>query len=195
MKENNKTVLVDWEEKITAEVDPLTEAYAELGKAFYEYRFEEPTPELLLYFDRISALKQELKERSKRNDYLEEIQPKPAAKMSEAAAAEPAVDPSESRSASQSFQSEPAAPFSESEATVIVNNESSASPLYQEAKKSESDIIHSLDELPDLSGKAPATAEPAYAAPSQPAPKYCPECGSRISADDLFCGNCGFRLK
>lgn len=38
------------------QVDELTAAYAALGKAFYQYRFEEPTPELLLYFDAITRL-------------------------------------------------------------------------------------------------------------------------------------------
>lgn len=46
----------------------LENTYSELGKAFYEYRFEEPTPELLPYFDKITQLKSRVEQRSK---YLE----------------------------------------------------------------------------------------------------------------------------
>lgn len=52
--------------------DSLSAAYADLGKAFYEYRFEEPTPELLLYFDRITELLKTNKDlKRQRNDHIE----------------------------------------------------------------------------------------------------------------------------
>lgn len=35
----------------------LNKAYEELGRAFYNYRFEEPTPELIEYFDQITCLR------------------------------------------------------------------------------------------------------------------------------------------
>lgn len=40
-------------------LSPLDQAYIELGKAFYEGRYEEPTPELLVYFEKITKLKNE----------------------------------------------------------------------------------------------------------------------------------------
>ncbi|MDE5758753.1 MAG: hypothetical protein K2H85_09115, partial [Allobaculum sp.] len=58
--------------------DSLSAAYADLGKAFYEYRFEEPTPELLLYFDRITELLKTNKDlRRQRNDHMEPMSPNP----------------------------------------------------------------------------------------------------------------------
>lgn len=60
MTKNDPTVIINWDEQVPEEeneaIDVLTRAYAELGKAFYEYRFEEPTPELLLLFDKITAI-------------------------------------------------------------------------------------------------------------------------------------------
>lgn len=38
--------------------DKLAEAYQELGKAYYEGGFEDPLPELLPLFDRITSLRQ-----------------------------------------------------------------------------------------------------------------------------------------
>lgn len=59
----------------------LTSAYAELGKAFYEYRFEEPTPELLLYFDRITELLKTTKEvKRQREEHIEPMAAKTASK-------------------------------------------------------------------------------------------------------------------
>lgn len=59
---DEKTVIVNLEEETNTESEPkqevseLDKAYMELGKAFYEGRYEEPTPELILYFDRITNL-------------------------------------------------------------------------------------------------------------------------------------------
>lgn len=57
--------------------DSLSASYADLGKAFYEYRFEEPTPELLLYFDRITEwLKTNKDLKRQRNEHIEPISQK-----------------------------------------------------------------------------------------------------------------------
>lgn len=78
MKPNHQTILFDIEEESEDFLEPLdsseslSAAYAALGKAFYEYRFEEPTPELLLYFDHITKLLKEQKNLEKqRKEHLE----------------------------------------------------------------------------------------------------------------------------
>ncbi len=50
--DNDRTVLVNFEEGLT-----LEQAYLELGKAYYEGGFEDPLPELLPLFDKITRLK------------------------------------------------------------------------------------------------------------------------------------------
>lgn len=49
--DNDKTVLVDYDDV------SLEEAYRELGKAYYEGGFEDPLPELLPMFDKITRLR------------------------------------------------------------------------------------------------------------------------------------------
>lgn len=81
MNRNQPTTYIDLNEEnediLESEEDidfsnTLTSAYADLGKAFYEYRFEEPTPELLLYFDRITDLLKTTKEaKRQREDHME----------------------------------------------------------------------------------------------------------------------------
>lgn len=50
--ENEKTVLVNYDRDMS-----VGQAYLELGKAYYEERFEDPLPELLPLFDRITRLR------------------------------------------------------------------------------------------------------------------------------------------
>lgn len=45
----------------------LARAYEELGRVFYSYRFEEPTPELIEYFDTITRLRAMRNENSSRS--------------------------------------------------------------------------------------------------------------------------------
>lgn len=40
--------------------EQLNQMYKELGKLYYEYKFEEPTPELLPLFDQITTLKNKI---------------------------------------------------------------------------------------------------------------------------------------
>lgn len=55
MQDNDKTLFVNYE-KDDADTK-LEKLYAELGKAYYEGRFEDPLPELLPFFDEITTLK------------------------------------------------------------------------------------------------------------------------------------------
>ena len=48
-------------EGTTKDLDELEQAYLELGKLYYEYKFEAPTPELLPLFDKITRIKNERK--------------------------------------------------------------------------------------------------------------------------------------
>lgn len=57
MSDNDKTVFVNYEKG--GQEPELERAYMELGKAYYEGRFEDPLPELLPLFDKITRLKKE----------------------------------------------------------------------------------------------------------------------------------------
>ncbi len=63
MRDQDATVLVNFnrEEEIGRLLD---QAYTELGKAYYEGGFEDPLPQLLPLFDRITNLKNELEKES-----------------------------------------------------------------------------------------------------------------------------------
>lgn len=50
--DNDKTVLVDYSNDMS-----LESAYMELGKAYYEGGFEDPLPQLLPLFDKITRLR------------------------------------------------------------------------------------------------------------------------------------------
>ena len=57
MSDNDKTVFVNYEKG--SQEPGLEQAYMELGKAYYEGKFEDPLPELLPLFDKITRLKKE----------------------------------------------------------------------------------------------------------------------------------------
>ena len=68
MRDQDATVLVNFnrEEEIGRLLD---QAYTELGKAYYEGGFEDPLPQLLPLFDRITNLKNELEKESYNHNY------------------------------------------------------------------------------------------------------------------------------
>lgn len=149
MSSNDETVLVNVEEETQLKTASKTEdqsgygslerAYMELGKAFYEGRYEDPTPELLPYFDRITRLI---------GQTSHEV------KMDETEVGAP--DPIQTK----------------------IEDEIDAYFEAQRPKK-----------LEDLS----KIADPIV--PSMPVAQFCPECGTKHDPEDLFCGNCGFRLR
>lgn len=63
MNDRDETVFVNYD-KIKKEETPLEQAYKELGKAYYEGGFEEPLPQLLPLFDKITRLKKEEEEKT-----------------------------------------------------------------------------------------------------------------------------------
>lgn len=64
MREQDETILVNFnrEEEL---MKLLEQTYTDLGKAYYEGGFEDPLPELLPIFDRITSLKKELETEKK----------------------------------------------------------------------------------------------------------------------------------
>ena len=57
MGSKDETVFVNYEKG--SQEPGLEQAYMELGKAYYEGKFEDPLPELLPLFDKITRLKKE----------------------------------------------------------------------------------------------------------------------------------------
>ena len=135
MRDQDATVLVNFESK--EEIAGLLEqAYTELGKAYYEGGFEDPLPQLLPMFDRITGLKNKLEQEAARAP-----QPEPVAPMPEEVQPAPQPEP--------------------------------VPPMWEEVQP------------------APQPA-PAYR-PGQP--RFCIYCGSRLEPGDLFCSNCGHRIR
>lgn len=200
MKENNSTVLVDWDEKIQTETDPLTQAYADLGKAFYDYRFEEPTPELLLYFDRITELKNSMGIDSRREDHIEPIAPAPKSHSSKIIYSNDNRGKSSGLAGRPSIQDTAVPEGSGAEDwsdTVVLNTTENENPdKSPAADPGFGTVIGGIGDLPFVDNAGPSAGHPGYETPgASSAPRFCPECGSPISADDVFCGSCGFRLK
>lgn len=224
MRENNATVLADWDEEIHAEIDPLTEAYSELGKAFYEYRFEEPTPELLLYFDKITTLLANKKQNQpasiptgqKRSEHLEEMSLKPESEpltpkpKKQETPAEKTVPPKRKFNLFSSKASDGNTiglhevsqngfgSVSENSETVIIPNPS----FHSETTSTSGPITNSgfgdgyINSLDDLPDLASMPALPTDLSSNDfpGTPQFCSVCGSRVSPTDIFCGNCGAKL-
>ncbi len=201
MKENNSTVLVDWDEKIQTETDPLTQAYADLGKAFYDYRFEEPTPELLLYFDRITGLKNSMGIDSRREDHIEPISPAPKSHSSKIIYSNKNLNKTSGSAGHPSIQEaivpEKAGAEDWSNKTVVLNTKGDENQEITPAVDlGFGSVVGGIGDLPFVDNAGPSAGHSGYETPAaSPDPKFCPECGGPISADDVFCGNCGFRLK
>ena len=69
--DNDKTVLVDYSNDMS-----LESAYMELGKAYYEGGFEDPLPQLLPLFDKITRLRnQGNKDDKDESVFAQSIQP------------------------------------------------------------------------------------------------------------------------
>ncbi len=64
MLANEKTLSVNQRSKPAPQRETLQnalqQAYEDLGRAYYTYRFEEPVPELIEYFNRITTLKNQI---------------------------------------------------------------------------------------------------------------------------------------
>ena len=141
MRDQDATVLVNFDSKEEA-AGLLEQAYTELGKAYYEGGFEDPLPQLLPLFDRITSLKNRLEQ---------EAAPAP--------------------------QSEPVPPVPEEVQPAPVPDEVYPEPAWEP--------------VPEERQPEPQPA-PAFR-PGQP--RFCIYCGSRLEPGDLFCSNCGHRIR
>ena len=141
MRDQDTTVLVNFDSKEEA-AGLLEQAYTELGKAYYEGGFEDPLPQLLPLFDRITSLKNRLEQ---------EAAPAP--------------------------QPEPVPPVPEEVQPAPVPDEVYPEPAWEP--------------VPEERQPEPQPA-PAFR-PGQP--RFCIYCGSRLEPGDLFCSNCGHRIR
>ena len=141
MRDQDATVLVNFDSKEEA-AGLLEQAYTELGKAYYEGGFEDPLPQLLPLFDRITSLKKRLEQE-----------------------AAPAPQPA------------PVPPVPEEVQPAPVPDEVYPEPAWEP--------------VPEERQPEPQPA-PAFR-PGQP--RFCIYCGSRLEPGDLFCSNCGHRIR
>ena len=168
MRDQDATVLVNFNrEEEMARL--LEQAYSELGKAYYEGGFEDPLPQLLPLFERITNLKNE----------LENLKAAAAAPVPEPVA-EPAPQPEIQPAPQPEIQPEPVAePAPQPEVQPEPVAEPAPQPEIQPAPRWEP------APMPDRQ----------QAQPLRPGEyKFCIYCGSPLEPGDIFCSNCGRRL-
>lgn len=157
MRDQDATVLVNFDSKEEA-AGLLEQAYTELGKAYYEGGFEDPLPQLLPLFDRITSLKNRLEQEA-------------------APAPQPAPVPPVPEEVHPAPQPEPVPPVPEEVQPAPVPDEVYPEPAWEP--------------VPEERQPEPQPA-PAFR-PGQP--RFCIYCGSRLEPGDLFCSNCGHRIR
>ena len=174
MRDQDATVLVNFNrEEEMARL--LEQAYGELGKAYYEGGFEDPLPQLLPLFERITNLKNE----------LENLKAAAAAPVPEPVA-EPAPQPE--------IQPEPVA-------EPAPQPEIQPAPRWEPAPQPEVQPEPVAEPAPQPEIQPAPRWEPApmpdrqQAQPLRPGEyKFCIYCGSPLEPGDIFCSNCGRRL-
>ena len=157
MRDQDATVLVNFNREEEA-AGLLEQAYTELGKAYYEGGFEDPLPQLLPLFDRITSLKNRLEQEAAPAPQPEPVPPVPEE-------VHPAPQP------------EPVPPVPEEVQPAPVPDEVYPEPAWEP--------------VPEERQPEPQPA-PAFR-PGQP--RFCIYCGSRLEPGDLFCSNCGHRIR
>ena len=168
MRDQDATVLVNFNrEEEMARL--LEQAYSELGKAYYEGGFEDPLPQLLPLFERITNLKNELEnlKAAAAAPVPEPVaEPAPQPEIQPESVAEPAPQPE--------IQPEPVAePAPQPEIQPAPQPEIQPAPRWEPAP------------MPDRQ----------QAQPLRPGEyKFCIYCGSPLEPGDIFCSNCGRRL-
>ena len=174
MRDQDATVLVNFNrEEEMARL--LEQAYSELGKAYYEGGFEDPLPQLLPLFERITNLKNEL-ENLKAAAAAPVPEPAPQPEVQPEPVAEPASQPAPQ----PEIQPEPVA-------------EPAPQPEIQPAPRWEPAPQPEIQPAP---GWEPAPMpDRQQAQPLRPGEyKFCIYCGSPLEPGDIFCSNCGRRL-
>ena len=179
MRDQDATVLVNFESK--EEIARLLEqAYTELGKAYYEGGFEDPLPQLLPMFDRITGLKNKLEQEAARAP-----QPEPVPAMREEV--QPAPQPEPVAPMPEEVQPEPVPPMPEE--VQPAPQPEPVPPMPEEVQPAPQP-----EPVPPMWGEVQPAPQPAPAyRPGQP--RFCIYCGSRLEPGDLFCSNCGHRIR
>ena len=196
MRDQDATVLVNFNrEEEMARL--LEQAYSELGKAYYEGGFEDPLPQLLPLFERITNLKNE----------LENLKAAAAAPVPEPVA-EPAPQPEIQPAPQPEIQPEPVAePAPQPEvqpepvAEPAPQPEIQPAPVPEPAPQPEIQPAPRWEPAPQPEIQPAPRWEPApmpdrqQAQPLRPGEyKFCIYCGSPLEPGDIFCSNCGRRL-
>ena len=178
MRDQDATVLVNFNrEEEMARL--LEQAYSELGKAYYEGGFEDPLPQLLPLFERITNLKNE----------LENLKAAAAAPVPEPVA-EPAPQPE--------IQPEPVAepaPQPEPVAEPAPQPEVQPEPVAEPVPQPEIQPAPQPEIQPASRWEPAPMPDRQQAQPLRPGEyKFCIYCGSPLEPGDIFCSNCGRRL-
>ena len=178
MRDQDATVLVNFNrEEEMARL--LEQAYSELGKAYYEGGFEDPLPQLLPLFERITNLKNE----------LENLKAAAAAPVPEPVA-EPAPQPE--------IQPEPVAepaPQPEPVAEPAPQPEVQPEPVAEPVPQPEIQPAPQPEIQPAPRWEPAPMPDRQQAQPLRPGEyKFCIYCGSPLEPGDIFCSNCGRRL-
>ena len=188
MRDQDATVLVNFNrEEEMARL--LEQAYSELGKAYYEGGFEDPLPQLLPLFERITNLKNELEnlKAAAAAPVPEPVaEPAPQPEIQPEPVAEPAPQPE--------VQPEPVAePVPQPEIQPAPVAEPAPQPEIQPAPRWEPAPQPEIQPAP---GWEPAPMpDRQQAQPLRPGEyKFCIYCGSPLEPGDIFCSNCGRRL-
>ena len=189
MRDQDATVLVNFDSKEEA-AGLLEQAYTELGKAYYEGGFEDPLPQLLPLFDRITSLKNRLEQEAAPAPQPEPVPPVPEEVHP---APQPAPVPPVPEEVHPEPQPEPVPPVPEEvhpapqpEPVPPVPEEVQPAPVPDEVYPEPA-----WEPVPEERQPEPQPA-PAFR-PGQP--RFCIYCGSRLEPGDLFCSNCGHRIR
>ena len=173
MRDQDATVLVNFDSKEEA-AGLLEQAYTELGKAYYEGGFEDPLPQLLPLFDRITSLKNRLEQEAAPAQQPDHVPPLPQQVQP---APQPEPVPPVPEEVHPEPQPEPVPPVPEEVHPAPVPDEVYPEPAWEP--------------VPEERQPEPQPA-PAFR-PGQP--RFCIYCGSRLEPGDLFCSNCGHRIR
>ena len=197
MRDQDATVLVNFnrEEEIGRLLD---QAYTELGKAYYEGGFEDPLPQLLPLFDRITNLKNELEKESAQQP-APAPQPEPVPVPQSEPVPQPEPEPVPQPEPEPVPQPEPV-PVPQPEPAPVPQPEPVPVPQPEPIPTSQADLQQAppFESAPDMGAgpqPGPASVPRPQARPMKPVQhKFCIYCGSPLQPGDAFCSNCGHKI-
>ena len=199
MRDQDATVLVNFnrEEEIGRLLD---QAYTELGKAYYEGGFEDPLPQLLPLFDRITNLKNELEKESAQQP-APAPQPEPVPVPQSEPVPQPEPEPVPQPEPVPVLQPEPEpVPVPQPEPEPVPQPEPVPVPQPEPIPTSQADLQQAppFESAPEMGAgpqPGPASVPRPQARPMKPVQhKFCIYCGSPLQPGDAFCSNCGHKI-